>query len=1557
MGKEKGNRVKGNLQPADSSRAADLLTSFGAASGFSDFSTFSATPIATSQFFDESLDISGDLKIILKRLAKKDNVTRQKASDDLAAHMKSMNADDMRNFLPAWPKILGRLGIDADRKIRENTFACHSILVQNLKKELAPLLKEIIGVWLCAHYDASKEVVRLAQESFQVIALSAFSNKRVDVLSFCNKSILEFVADNLFQQTPETLSDARYTSEEDMQAKYHRLLASSVMVLDMLYKSLPADKLEASSSEFANIFENPKFWELLRSPSAQTRLAMYTLINTLSTEERTSAQKCISFIESTFFDAAFGDEEASIHGQMVTTLLTFSKRFPSSWLSESGSSKKSKGPVKGLMKFLRKGAYGSARFTYPAMLPLISVLPDELIMSKEASFVSLFFESLWQGLSYEYIDRPSTFALVSAYYECVRYLISKQKRIKGDVRGNFSTEFVTSLDKLITSVLSSGIGFNEKQLSEADKAVFYRQTGLFISRLNTECAERKMGALKTLIADKSLSYFSLALTDAIRTPSPVIDLIWAISKSLGPEITSSHERRALIKEFIMNSFGTWTASKFSKDTCETIVEWLRFMSAQDSDINVLCEKIASDLIAGDTLTLLTMLQLARQISPLLPIVTDSMEVFVNALANDPTKRDEHTLKVLAIYMTLDLGDSRRRGQSSVFHCLGKQLHESTAKVYEDTNGLHSDEIRSCLSLLRLIKEAVEHSPQVWNLSKELAQQVFFDIASLAVFDEEFLHEVTVATLAIWPLVSASFVAHCDVESLYSLYKAAILNTNHLGSPSEYSTLFITLFNKFPDPAASMSILRDALNLLSRDIDNLLLGRERQVVESTNLLIVDRASICGLSQSSSLNQKIAHDAHGLSSYARVVATIAQTLATIDIETVLSGDGVRRGCIAKLILEIMTFVRIWEEQDALGDSVLVSVTEPYLVEVEIISKMTSVLEKVSSSEPMELRNEWLRRFASQLATGTQDGVETEGTLEREMYEVLSRAYNGANKMNPFLARKLDTVLRSIFTSLEISNDCLSAWRAVGPSLLGAGLYYTYMAILHSTQFAETKTEVDKVCMDMLIQKISALPKPNSDDEFNSAGITLQCLNYLLSVDRSGSPLVSDGIPQLQALLRTVRKWVDGTSGLRLEVPTFLLAQVMDFFRILVSASVVFDLNTATFVADLTKACLEEAKEGVDDLFTMEVIVLSEALLDISSSSPDIWAAVDKIVPVIEKSSAQIFTALDSRSSSDILWKSKREMDTRVLDLIRRIPLHVVGELCPEETLFSKLFSLSADVQLYTYDLLRKLTVKSLEKTSVELEMGRVDADTIRFPAGLMNGTASQPSVEISGRVSEKTFQLKMAYLSQLRGDDANVSKLFEYICATLGIGMKDQFDLKGWEFNNFEIEAFDLSAETAFKLFTAHIYWRLLRNAPGLVRSWWSENKNRQITLAMEKFTEKWYTPLLTREEIDAVLTTDFEDMTVKASKVSNEITAIFTIDEASIEFVVRFPSSYPLKQLDFDGNQGGRMAGIQDSRWRSWLRSTSIMAQNTTIVDALKSWRKSVSLHFEGNSLVFLVFLN
>ena len=91
--------------PAASSKAADFLQSASSSASMSSFGagfTFgSTTPSAGVGMVDDFASLDPELRVLLKKMSKRDPTTKSKALDDILALLKS-NTALMETFVPLW---------------------------------------------------------------------------------------------------------------------------------------------------------------------------------------------------------------------------------------------------------------------------------------------------------------------------------------------------------------------------------------------------------------------------------------------------------------------------------------------------------------------------------------------------------------------------------------------------------------------------------------------------------------------------------------------------------------------------------------------------------------------------------------------------------------------------------------------------------------------------------------------------------------------------------------------------------------------------------------------------------------------------------------------------------------------------------------------------------------------------------------------------------------------------------------------------------------------------------------------------------------------------------------------------------------------------------------------------------------------------------------------------------------------------------------------------------------------------------------------------------------
>jgi len=323
---------------------------------------------------------------------------------------------------------------------------------------------------------------------------------------------------------------------------------------------------------------------------------------------------------------------------------------------------------------------------------------------------------------------------------------------------------------------------------------------------------------------------------------------------------------------------------------------------------------------------------------------------------------------------------------------------------------------------------------------------------------------------------------------------------------------------------------------------------------------------------------------------------------------------------------------------------------------------------------------------------------------------------------------------------------------------------------------------------------------------------------------------------------------------------------------------------------------------------------------------------------------------------------------------IPEEILFEQTCYNELCSVLNTLNSDVQVITCNLLLRITKNIIQTQSLKVETKGLDGNEA-LPDSLLSIATRTPkainefkftdndvnSHKILGYLlswmlilehfNDATFELKSVYTTQFRQQNNLLNNFMILVSGILNIGKNEQaFDISNWTVDEFDIETFEPN-DISICVLSAHLYWKALKNISSLVRIWWNELKNRQLSLSIEQYTKNYITPLLVSNEMNSVISTDrshYENLVIKANKSRNEIIAQYVIpsEESYLDIIIRIPPNYPLKQVHIEG---GQKTGVQESRWRSWLLSSSavMVAQNGNIMDSILVFYNNVKLHFEG----------
>uniref|UniRef100_A0AAY4AES2 E3 ubiquitin-protein ligase listerin n=1 Tax=Denticeps clupeoides TaxID=299321 RepID=A0AAY4AES2_9TELE len=419
MGGKNKQRTKGNVRPSSSGRAAELLARDGA--GVPGFVGFGASTSGDPGYVPaihgaEEIDnlVDADFRLVLRKLSKRDSVTKLKAVQEFGTMCHERDSDTVKGVLPYWPRIYCKISMDHDRRVREATHQAFEQLILKVRRNLAPYLKSIMGHWLIAQCDTYSPAASAANVAFQ----AAFPlNKQPEALSFCKDEILTVLQDNLLKETADTLSDPQTVPVEEREAKYVRLLTSSLLALKRLLTHLPHQERESLRERLGQLIAPGKFWKYSKHKTPQVRGAYFEVLASLCEHVPELAQGeasrvCVAVLLS------IDDTDPVVLPPLWEAVLHVLSSITDCWSHVNAQ----KGVLPKLWVLLKEGGKGLATALHPNLLPFISKLPDE-VTQPAFNFYSTFFTSLVLGLSSERaLSSPSeSAAIICATMECLRF--------------------------------------------------------------------------------------------------------------------------------------------------------------------------------------------------------------------------------------------------------------------------------------------------------------------------------------------------------------------------------------------------------------------------------------------------------------------------------------------------------------------------------------------------------------------------------------------------------------------------------------------------------------------------------------------------------------------------------------------------------------------------------------------------------------------------------------------------------------------------------------------------------------------------------------------------------------------------------------------------------------------------------------------------------------------------------------------------------------------------------------------------------------------------------
>ncbi|KAI9491003.1 hypothetical protein BDB00DRAFT_940644 [Zychaea mexicana] len=1665
MGKPpKQPKVKG-LKPASSSRAADLASSgsvnalsFQNLGGFAQFaSAIPGSPVATPGSDVDTLSLANsldaELVVILKKISKRDAVTKLKALEELEAYLKA-NKDAVPAVVSSWTKMYTKLTIEVDRRVRLAANNVHLLISTNAKKKLAPHLKEFIGAWLITMFDQSPDVARAARNSFEIV----FSeDKRQGVLEFCQKDILEYVTEMILSKTPDTLSDPRHITKEDMTAKFARVISCCFYCVCHVIEKLPEKEREKHMEDYDALFDSPTLWKFAGHNSPIIRKSVYRLTKTLLIQWKGILSTRLNSVCSTLFASFLTEKEAGTFSDMWDAILLLTKEFPEAWLIAG----RKKAIMPKFFTFLRGGLNGAVSIGYPSILVIIANLPSEI--RSEHSFYKELFTNFWKGVSSEFIDQSNSDIFINAYAECIVYASVSKSNSDTD-RGSYlineiflnlmKTSFASSKEFSEEKAGSKFVSILTKHLSvlattqsvkdymppfwselenfliqtvidctlprgfALDFGYFCHNVGSFFIEIrnkldpvsekkSSELFARTTGFAKRLV----LAAFTSSLVYKDKAPAllqlsgQILNKYWdCLDEASLNEITEqakillpllSEDSQSVLESLSYVYVGLM--SRIS-DAVEACILW-NLAIKKISDIDCNNSQQAKALVA--------FLEQLKNSNDYQSAELDAMfeKYIVHQLAT-PSEVPDNVLQHLGsiglnVHLTHPLFSEK--ACSIVLASFHKKLHE-----FLEQKSATKDEtlLKSTLSVMVILENIMENTQSACKLldhkaaqgiATEVFESMFVDVTDES---QERLKMITHAASTVWDMICTSTAEEDDAyrsrlfQPVLLHIKDSITDVTRSESPSAILHRVDKLLSSFYTVGSQG--FKDALVTLLGDPKGWEIVRAPFSQHTSNLLtlnVLDK--YVGLIQTPPVDSDelmpVSYDTLGLSAYGRLIFSVAEYVVRIGPDEFFDGND-REWIMQHLMLssvecqyglDIPGSSRIWNSSIA-GSTPIV---------LEFLQRVNYIFDyRFETVLVTESGHSWYKILYSAV---TNPGSTKDSDSFMSFVAKLMRTDTGSHGVETTLTDAMsgavvESVLRKLVTQVGLKSDSVPYWLGLVKAEATELKLPIKVAVTNAIKNEISQEAGYKNLQSDLTSKLSGIS--NLGDFADDSGKAWKLLVLLNATALEHGDAISIPPQRLMHLVLTIRKWFEDDSALddfELYQRARILVQLAQLFIVIAKSvkdvsggqwefflersyewvtysdpQLDEELPFVHYAAQLFSTLKNLAYEGIADLFatlddqgpqfyeTLLKLFIKEGGLNVSATSPTKPKIIyqELLADLVEDVPSSVLLESSNISDIAVLLKASNEaLQKRAFKLLEIHVTHIVQEL-------SVRLEFSATNDDDNQD------KANIEKAIFEYMINPPDFSnwhSLPFDEQALHDVFGYMLVWLImfDHFTNITFRLKQEYTAQLK-DAAAVAKLMPFVFKILGVGVGPKiqpFDLSLWEIDEYEVDGFDSAHEISYQVMAAHLYYRALKHIPSLIRQWWVDCKNRQLTIGVENYTEKNFSAMLINSELDLLARDDIKtlledndsnEFTVKALRAASEVSATYRVDEQDMQIAIKLPSNFPLRQIDVEGVQ---KVGVSDKQWRGWMFSVAavIGSQNGNIVDALTVFKRNVNLHFGG----------
>uniref|UniRef100_A0AAX7TU22 E3 ubiquitin-protein ligase listerin n=1 Tax=Astatotilapia calliptera TaxID=8154 RepID=A0AAX7TU22_ASTCA len=1649
MGGKNKQRTKGNVRPSSSGRAAEVLTREGGViPAFVGFGSTVASELSYVPAVHGAEDIDNlvdaDFRLVLRKLSKRDVVTRLKAVQDFGSMCQERDADVVKGILPYWPRIYCKISVDHDRRIREATQQAFEQLVLKVRRSLAPFLKSLMGHWILSQCDTHTPAASAAFQAFQ----AAFSPaKQPEAIGFCKDEILNVLQDVLLKETADTLSDSQSLTEEEREAKYVRMLTSSLLGVKRLLSLLLQDDRAALETGLAHLVNSGKFWKYGKHKIPQVRGAFFEMVCALceftpGLVHAEAARLCPAVLLS------IDDTDPVVLPPVWEAVLHVVSTIHDCWTHVNAK----KGFLPKLWALLKEGGKGMAKALHPNLMPLLSKLPPE-VTDPKMDFFTMFFTTFAQGLSSERaVTSPSeSAAIVTSFVECLRYCVLQNAEDvddQGKIRSMLNSQQLLPLleNALRNPSLQNGplflsvtemliswekrVGLQREGEASDSKDVFQRLLTDFWEELGLLCVsyvDNEEADPQALEGIATLLHVSLLLKSLLLKCILHRNGNFVTEDKTGVEGDGAEKLAQAVSELVNEkAFGSLQTQHFEDVVCQLAQLCLVHVNEKNSERHLV---FLSHLMRSfHTPRVFSVNEKQRDEGIMKnPAVQFLLERVVVWLAEKGRTDTEHLVEMVF---------------SSLHCCSGQEtnriLNHITTLVpyiYIKFMMLELSVLLCYLSCQACTDPETLKSCSDWLKGSVLGEQLLGLTEELCKVGSSSCDSISSTSGHSWTLISLVLSQHHNNESLIGeVYMEKILEKLH-ATLSETKSLsdkgnMEPLISFICDVASTFfSSVQDCLLLVSAEellltVFQLTAQDQAHTHLSGGFLHMCVAGVQSLVQHCEYEVKEGGFLHSAAVWVR-----KQLLATpLDMKgiqvLVLAVQSVVESIISvcdqasSIIIQFFTLLMPSQTE---WTRIRRALPPQWIKSPLLSSRLRDVCEK-PSMDMWKFRE--LNKLPAHLCAcallgkvahsaafthGGQSEAESPSLQQnltytgRQIEQNMSYSFPSTYLFIYFLFRDYMICHVAAFVAvLHIHNFlCLTSLFPVSQSKLNT------LQVLCPSMSNEDRESLVALATAGLVNW--------QEDESKNTHMNIHTNAHMLILHLKNTQ-VEDKV--VQAILATVMEWRNSREDWFLfscdlskatSEQLNLSVEIMRFLSWLVTrCPAILGGSQWDFLLCSMLAWLETASENVGSLwnpwvqlFVCEnaglIVKLNEFFTTLSSSN-----IADKLPPELAGEWTDFFVEgiynlllpLPVSITDDPVFPLAVLQSVGVA--LTHVPVQQLTQNSlpprfiadqktnlpePLQTLLNTFCPLllfkARPLQIAVYHILEKV-MPQLPECDGEGDNNKSDDDRdepcLSPPASLMAilSTCEELCDNILSGIQVGEFAvvqpLSVEY-SCILGYLLSWKLLLTFFKSSSSHGIFQNINLS-CSLNKLLLHVFKLMPENpaypgqeaearetktffteslnlALPHLACSVYYSTVQDLPAMVRLWWNSQEKR-VSAAVEKFTIKYISPVLSAQEISSVHTSTqmFDSMTVKARSAAREVIATYSVDDIFIELVIQLPQNYPLGSIAVES---GRRVGVAVQQWRNWMLqlSTYLTHQNGSIMEGLALWKNNVDKRFEG----------